>query len=442
MQISRQLTPAATTLSGDSSRMSKSIDQSVPTVQSTANLRLVIDAFQSHPGLRLLPVLDASGVPVGAIYEDGIRRLLFNPFGHDLLANRGITARIDDYVQPCPVRDVETAISALISEFNGDAGFEGLIITRDGLYHGLLPNRALLRLAARAEFDRSARREAQIARIDAGADRFRTRAEAATRALASTSSELSALARDFQRSAQSNDARGATMATATHEAALRLQSITAQVAALASAGEQVRVQTLATSDAANEALGLSDAGTRRAEALSNTTAEIVGIVGIIQAISEQVRLLSLNARIEAARAGEAGKAFAVVADEVRQLAEQTQGAASTIAGRIGAVDGAVHEALSNHGAMRDAIATVASAITEIEQAMTEHSRATHAIVDHVRDAEARGRDINVSLLAMRSDASAVIGRTERVDAMARAINASSATMRDHVTAFLAELAAA
>lgn len=66
-------------------------------------------------------------------------------------------------------------------------------------------------------------------------------------------------------------------------------------------------------------------------AILNKYADQMGtIISVIENVTSQTSLLSLNASIEAARAGEAGKGFAVVASEISSLANQTSDATMEI----------------------------------------------------------------------------------------------------------------
>lgn len=68
----------------------------------------------------------------------------------------------------------------------------------------------------------------------------------------------------------------------------------------------------------------------RAETLDARSREIYRVLDLINEISQETHILSLNAAIEASTAGEHGERFSVVANEVRRLAERSRESVASV----------------------------------------------------------------------------------------------------------------
>ena len=124
------------------------------------------------------------------------------------------------------------------------------------------------------------------------------------------------------------------------------------------------------SEAANDSTRLAKIGGQLAddtlEAMSEISASTEAIedaIGIIDSISFQTNILSLNAAVEAATAGEAGKGFAVVAQEVRNLASKSAEAAKEIKELVEQTHNKTKEGISISKNMKENFSKVYSQIT-------------------------------------------------------------------------------
>jgi methyl-accepting chemotaxis protein len=133
--------------------------------------------------------------------------------------------------------------------------------------------------------------------------------------------------------------------------------------------------------------------------------EAIGqVLQVIDDISEQTHLLSLNARIIAAQAGSHGLAFGVVADEIRQLAERTVISTHEIAAIIDTVQKRTTKAVNAISAGRSKIeqeVTLVRAagdrLAEIEKSSNRSSQQVEEIVHvaHEQSVESRQMTENI-----------------------------------------------
>jgi methyl-accepting chemotaxis protein len=273
-----------------------------------------VDRFQDDPALRMLPVLDATGRPAGAIYERNMRQILFNPFGHALLRNPSFGGRLDDHVRPCASVDRSASVETLIDLYAtpGEA-CEGLIVVEQGRYAGVVSGRLLLRLAAGRDAQVALARAERLARVTRESMVFRHDVEALIGDMVGMADRLSHLAAQAAERAADNGGSAAGMAVAAAQTADNLTGIAAGGNELALLFQSMHDEVRGAGRAIGEAVDRARLGSEQTQALSREADGIGEVVALIDAIARATSMLALNASIEAARAGEAGQGFAVVA---------------------------------------------------------------------------------------------------------------------------------
>ncbi|HEU4976961.1 MAG TPA: methyl-accepting chemotaxis protein [Baekduia sp.] len=119
--------------------------------------------------------------------------------------------------------------------------------------------------------------------------------------------------------------------------------------------------------------------------LAGRVRQISEITAAVDDLSEQSKLLALNASIEAARAGEHGRGFAVVAEEVRELAERSRQSTAAVDAILAEIEVATSAALETARRGVEVVQAGARSAEETEDVIARLSEASRVSAERAAD---------------------------------------------------------
>ncbi|MDV3251622.1 HAMP domain-containing protein [Devosia sp. BK] len=229
-----------------------------------------------------------------------------------------------------------------------------------------------------------------------------------SRALKSATSEILAGANDLSE-------RTTKQAAAIEQTSASIEQLSSTVVDNARKADDAAASTTASARLAGEGGQVMNLATGAMERITQSSAKISNIIGMIDDIAFQTNLLALNASVEAARAGEAGKGFAVVAVEVRRLAQSAAEASAEVkalieqsANEVGQGSRLVADAAGKLRAILDSVESNSTLIQSIATASQEQSSAIAEVSVAIRQMD----EMTQHNAALVEETNAAIEQTE------------------------------
>ena len=227
---------------------------------------------------------------------------------------------------------------------------------------------------------------------------------------------------------QDLSARTEAQASSLAETAASMEQLTSTVEQSAGSAREAAVLAERAAQVAREGNEAMDAVVATMDEISRSSGRISEIIQVIDGISFQTNILSLNAAVEAARAGEQGRGFAVVAAEVRSLAQRTSTAAKEIKALI---DESVAQIAHGGKLVHGAGATMHNIVGSVQQVNSLVGEITGAAFEQSRGLS----QINQAVVQLDNVTQQNAAMVEELTAAATSLRTQSRGMNDAVGIF-------
>jgi methyl-accepting chemotaxis protein len=239
----------------------------------------------------------------------------------------------------------------------------------------------------------------------------------------------------------------AAQVSVTEDAVTAIEELTASIQSVSRLSESRK-------DSISGLVKVTQDGSEKIKATHKVIQEVSGelerlleITDIINGITEQTNILSMNAAIESAHAGEAGRGFAVVAEEIQRLAEDTAENAAIINKSLREIVDRIHEADTLSGYSSETISevqrevdTTTNALLEILQTMSEMAVGTDKVMRNSENMRTMTEEVRAKSVTIKEEAGRinetitnVKNRYIQISDMITEINSGSKTILSAMT---------
>ncbi len=238
---------------------------------------------------------------------------------------------------------------------------------------------------------------------------------------------------------------------AINESSASIEEMIASIKNVTRIAEQRQANTKALTEITNDGGGKVQRLLEIITTVTDNADRMTELTALINNVSSQTNLLSMNAAIEAAHAGDAGRGFSVVAEEIRKLAEMTAENAKGIAAFLKANSEQIrnaHDVGNQSGAsflrIKEEVEQTVGAFGEISTAMSEMSSGggeilkavgtlndvTEGIRQASLDMQNRAREIARSMATIRSLSAESLGGINEIAQGTDSINGAMVRISD------------
>ncbi|MDC7236056.1 MAG: GGDEF domain-containing protein, partial [Spirochaetales bacterium] len=118
----------------------------IPAIRISEDGVATLKRFQKNPELSLLPVVNSSNEPIGVIREMDLKQYVYSPYGISLFKNHSHSRGLEPFISKIPMAEISSSLEKILDISASFGNNEGILITTNGKYLGLLDPSNLIKL--------------------------------------------------------------------------------------------------------------------------------------------------------------------------------------------------------------------------------------------------------------------------------------------------------